>query len=63
MSDRLLSLQEVADLLNVSEDTVKRAAIPFTRIGRQRRYHPRIIQKYQADHASRPAAWKEGVAA
>lgn len=59
---RLLTIQEVAEQLGVHEDTVKNLAIPFTRIGRQRRYSQPLIDKYLKDHASRPDAWAKGAA-
>lgn len=60
---RLLTIQQVAELLGVHTDTVKNLAIPFTKVGRQRRYHPKIVDKYLADHSSRPDAWARGTAA
>jgi hypothetical protein len=54
-----MSLKQVAEHFNVSEKTVKRMKLPFTRIGKQRRYHPSIIKTYEVMHASSPLAWKE----
>jgi transposase len=57
-----MTLKEVASHFGVSEKTVKRMKLPFTRIGRQRRYHPSIIKTYEVSHASSPLAalaWKE----
>lgn len=58
--ERLLTVEEVAEMLSVHPDTVKNQAIPFTRVGRQRRYHPRAIEKWLQDHSPRPDAWAKG---
>lgn len=50
--ERLLSLKEVAEHFKVCEKTVKRMPIPFTRIGRQRRYHPSHVKLYEVKNAS-----------
>lgn len=63
MTVRLMTLRDVAERLTVHPSTVKRLPIPFTRIGQQRRYHPKVVEKYEADHSNRPAAWREGTAA
>lgn len=57
-SDSLLTLKQVAARLAVSTTTVKQLAIPFTRIGRQRRYKLSLIEKYEADKSSQPKAWR-----
>jgi excisionase family DNA binding protein len=59
----LLTIKEVAEMLRVHPDTVRNLPIPFTRIGRQRRYHPRIIEKYQAAQSPRRSDWLRGTAA
>jgi AraC-like DNA-binding protein len=58
---RLLSLKELAEHFGVSEKTVKRMPIPYTRIGRQRRYHPAIVKRYEVMNASPGGMldWKE----
>jgi hypothetical protein len=55
---KLLSLKEVAEHFGVSEKTVKRMPLPYTKIGRQRRYHPDIIKRYEVMNATSPLAWK-----
>lgn len=52
MAEKLLSLKELAEHFGVSEKTVKRMPIPFTKIGRQRRYHPAIVRQYEVKNAS-----------
>lgn len=59
MSEKLMSLKEVAAQLGVSEKTVKRMPLSYTMIGRQRRYHPAIVKRYVVMHASSPLDWKE----
>ena len=59
---KLLTVAELADRFGVHPNTVKNLPIPFTRIGRQRRYHPKAVEKYEADHSNRPAAWRESAA-
>ena len=54
-----MSLKEVAEHFGVSEKTVKRMPLAHTKIGRQRRYHPDIIKRYEVMNASSPLAWKE----
>lgn len=54
-----MTLKELAEYFNVSEKTVKRMPIAYTRIGRQRRYHPAIVRHYEVMRASSPLAWKE----
>lgn len=56
-----MTLNEVALHLGVSAKTVKRLGIPFTRIGRQRRYHPALVEKYELSHSNLPVAWKSGI--
>ena len=58
----LMTLRQLAEHFNVSEKTAQRLPIPFTRIGRQRRYHPAIVAKYEMLHASIPSAWKSLIA-
>lgn len=55
----LLSIDQVADMLGVHKDTVRNLPIAFTRVGRQRRYHPGIVAKYLEDHSSRPKVWAD----
>lgn len=57
---KLMSLKEVAEHFGVSEKSVKRLPIPFTRIGRQRRYHPDMVKHYEMMNASPGAMldWK-----
>lgn len=59
---KLLTVKELAARFDVCERTVKSLPIPFTRIGQQRRYHPKAVEKYEADHSNRPAAWRESAA-
>lgn len=50
MGESLLTVQDVADRLKVSESTVRRlidqGAIPIVRIGRQIRIRPEDVEKY-----------------
>jgi hypothetical protein len=63
MADRLWSRKFVAERWGKSEKTVQRTGMVFTRIGKTPMYHPKIVLRYEEDHASRISAWKEGVAA
>lgn len=56
----LMTIKEVARALKVSVKTIRRLPLPFTRVGRQRRYRPRIVEKYLERQASRPDAWRRG---
>lgn len=42
-----MSLKELAEHFNVSLNTAKALPIPFTKIGRQRRYHPALVKQYE----------------
>lgn len=55
---RLLTPKEVAAYLQISVKTLKRLPIPFTKIGRQKRYHPELVEKYELAHSNLPIAWK-----
>lgn len=62
MPDRLMSLKELAAHFNVSLNTAKALPIPFTKIGRQRRYHPAIVKRYEVSNVASPKGaltWKE----
>jgi excisionase family DNA binding protein len=54
---KLLTIKEVAERLGVHPDTVRNLPIAYTRVGRQRRYHPLIIEKYLAAHSPRRSDW------
>lgn len=56
-----LSLNELAEHFGVSISTAKKLGIPFTRIGSQRRYPMRLVEKYALEHSTQPKAW-EGAA-
>lgn len=56
---RLMSLRELAEHFNVSLNTAKALPISYTKIGRQRRYHPAIVKRYEVMRASSPLDWKE----
>jgi hypothetical protein len=43
VTDRLLTVRQVAERLQVHPNTVKKLSIPFTRIGSVRRYHPAAV--------------------
>ena len=45
-SERLMVVQEVADLLQVSETWVIRSDLPFVKLGRLRRYHVRDVEEF-----------------
>lgn len=62
MSGKLLSVKMLAERWDVHPNTVKNLPIPFTKVGRQRRYHPKAVEKYEADHSPRPKAWRESAA-
>lgn len=51
---KLMTLREVADHFNVSLNTAKTLPIAFTRVGkgRQRRYHPSLVKRYEVLNAS-----------
>jgi excisionase family DNA binding protein len=59
VTDRLLTVRQVAERLQVHPNTVKKLSIPFTRIGSVRRYHPAAVEKFLREHANRPQAWAE----
>lgn len=63
MAERLMEIREVAERWHVSVDTVKRSGMAFTRIGKKRLYHPKVVERYELARSSRPSAWKEGTAA
>jgi hypothetical protein len=52
-----LSLNELAEHFGVSVSTAKKLGIPFTRIGNQRRYPVRLVERYALEHATQPKAW------
>lgn len=52
-----LSLNELAEHFGVSVSTAKKLGIPFTRIGIQRRYPVRLVEKYALEHSTQPKAW------
>lgn len=56
-----MSLKELAAHLNVSLNTAKSLPISYTKIGRQRRYHPAIVKRYEVLNASPGGMldWKE----
>lgn len=54
-----MSLRELAEHFNVSLNTAKSLPIAHTKIGRQRRYHPTLVKRYEVLRASRPLDWKE----
>ena len=56
-----LTLSELAKHFKISVSTAKKLGIPFTRIGPQRRYPVRLVEKYALDHSTQPKAW-EGAA-
>src|SRR5690242_19920048 len=47
MTEQLMTIDDVAVALKVSAKTVKRLKIDFSRIGRQRRYHPRDVEEFR----------------
>jgi excisionase family DNA binding protein len=59
MNDRLLTAQEVADLLNVPLSWVREATraerLPHLKLGRYRRYHPDTIQAWLREQTGRPS--------
>lgn len=57
MAEKYLTLNELAEHFRVSVTTAKKLGIPFTRIGNQRRYPVRLVEKYELDHSSQPKAW------
>lgn len=61
--EKLMTPEEVADRWKCSVDTVKRSGMAFTRIGVKRRYHPKVVERYELARSSRPDAWKAGTAA
>lgn len=64
MTEKLMSLKELAAHMGISINTAKALPIPFTKVGKrkQRRYHPTLVRRYQALNASSPKdalAWNE----
>ena len=58
----LMTLRDLADHFRVSINTAKKLPISFTKIGRQRRYHPELVKRYEVMHASSVKGaldWKE----
>lgn len=56
---RLMNLKELAAHLGVSLNTARDLPITFTKVGRQRRYHPALVKRFEVLNASRPLDWKE----
>lgn len=57
-----MSLKELAEHFGVSVNTAKSLPISYTKIGRQRRYHPAIVRRYEVMHvpsAKGALEWKE----
>lgn len=52
-----LSLSELAEHFGVSVSTAKKLSIPFTKIGSQRRYPRRLVERYALEHSTQPKAW------
>ena len=46
---KLLSTEDVAEMLGVSPRKVRDLPIPFVRVGKNRKYHPRHIQNYMQE--------------
>jgi hypothetical protein len=55
----LWSLKQLAAHFGVCINTAKKYPIAFTRAGRQRRYHPALVKRYEVLRASKPLDWKE----
>lgn len=56
-----MSLKQVAAHFGVSINTAKTLPIPFTKIGRQRRYHPTLVKQYEWKNVASPKdalVWK-----
>src|SRR5690606_10235538 len=43
---KLLTTEDVADILGVTARKVRDLSIPFIRVGKNRRYHPRHVQAF-----------------
>ena len=52
MPAKLMSLKQLAEHFGVSLTTAKALPISYTKIGRQRRYHPTIVKQYEVKNAS-----------
>lgn len=52
-----LSLNELAEHFAVSLSTARKLPIPFTRVGVQRRYPMRLVEKYALERSTQPKAW------
>ncbi len=65
MNDRLLTAQEIAELLNVPESWVREATraerIPYIALGRYRRYSRHAIETWLADHHGGPPTPRQGL--
>lgn len=62
MTEKLMSLKQLAAHFGVSVNTAKSLPISYTKIGRQRRYHPALVKRYEVMHASSVKGsldWKE----
>jgi hypothetical protein len=60
--EKLLNLKELAQHLGVSLNTARELPIHYTRIGRQRRYHPALVRRYEilnVPSAKGALDWKE----
>lgn len=64
-AERYLTVQELADRLNVSLNTAKALPIAYTRVGKrqQRRYRRDMVERYEILNASQPLAWKAALSA
>jgi len=54
-----MTLKDLAVHFRVSVNTAKKLPISYTKIGRQRRYHPTLVKRYEVLRASKPLDWKE----
>jgi hypothetical protein len=46
---KLLKTEDVADILGVTARKVRDLPIPFIRVGKNRRYHPRHVQAFMSE--------------
>ena len=59
VNEKLLSVQEAADVLGVSTSFVYQSKIAHAKIGRRRLYRPSDLARYVSAHISHPTDWDD----
>ena len=58
MKRDFLTVADLMERYDICEDTAAKLPIVFTRVGRQRRYPLKAVERYELLNSSRPSEWK-----